>query len=134
MHKFGWQGIVMVGLWVTDPLTTDLSLIFLNIIFSEAKDQYIVRYLDGSIGRLTWAAAISLRPKLCDDAAPDMGPLSPAAASHLPPLDATPEEAMQLGYMPQRDDFEREYDNLAESLVSPLFINNLEDDELDIGK
>ncbi|XP_063235227.1 transcriptional adapter 2B [Bacillus rossius redtenbacheri] len=99
----------------------------------EAKDQYIARYLDGSIGRLTWAAAISLRPKLVDDAAPDLGPLSPAAASHLPPLDATPEEAMQLGYMPQRDDFEREYDNLAESLVSPLFINSLEDDELDVA-
>nr|CAD7586556.1 unnamed protein product [Timema genevievae] len=98
----------------------------------EAKDQYVGRYLDGNIGRMTWDAAAGLRSHLVDQTnQPDNGPLSPAQTARLPPLDATPEEATQLGYRPQRDDFEREYDNMAESLVSPLFINSLEDDDID---
>nr|CAD7202053.1 unnamed protein product [Timema douglasi] len=98
----------------------------------EAKDQYVGRYLDGNIGRMTWDAAAGLRSHLVDQTnQPDNGPLSPAQTARLPPLDATPEEATQLGYRPQRDDFEREYDNMAESLVSPLFINALEDDDID---
>nr|CAD7457196.1 unnamed protein product [Timema tahoe] len=101
-------------------------------VFTEAKDQYVGRYLDGNIGRMTWDAAAGLRSHLVDQTnQPDNGPLSPAQTARLPPLDATPEEATQLGYRPQRDDFEREYDNMAESLVSPLFINALEDDDID---
>lgn len=42
-----------------------------------------------------------------DQTKSDHGPLSPDLTSKLPPLDITPEEATQLGYMPQRDDFER---------------------------
>lgn len=53
--------------------------------------------------------------------------------SRLPPLDITPDEATQLGYMPQRDDFERDYNHEAESLVSSLFLNPAEDDDLDIA-
>lgn len=35
--------------------------------------------------------------------------------------------------MPQRDDFERDYKHEAESLVSSLFLNPAEDDDLDIA-
>lgn len=35
--------------------------------------------------------------------------------------------------MPQRDDFERDYNHEAESLVSSLFLNPAEDDDLDIA-
>jgi len=35
--------------------------------------------------------------------------------------------------MPLRDDFDKEYDNDAESLVSPLSIHPTEDDELDVA-
>jgi transcriptional adapter 2-beta len=65
------------------------------------------RYLEGNIGRLTWPAAASSRPTLNDTTGPDVGPLSPAVTARLPPLDATKEESTLLGYMPQRDDFER---------------------------
>ncbi|KAK7789180.1 hypothetical protein R5R35_006799 [Gryllus longicercus] len=99
----------------------------------EAKEEYIARYMEGSIGRLTWPTAAQSRPNLEDDTPSDNGPLSPRVTSQLPPLDITREEAASLGYMPQRDDFEREYDNSAESLLSPLFINNLEDDDLDVA-
>ncbi|XP_066991361.1 transcriptional adapter 2B isoform X2 [Anabrus simplex] len=99
----------------------------------EAKEEYIARFIEGNIGRLTWPAAASSRPNLSDQTSPDCGPLSPTLTARLPPLDVTPEEAALLGYMPQRDDFEREYDNDAESLVSPLFVNNHEDEEYDIA-
>ncbi|XP_076637946.1 transcriptional adapter 2B isoform X3 [Colletes latitarsis] len=99
----------------------------------EAKEEYIARYLDGNIGKHTWPPTESYRPNLMDQTKSDHGPLSPDLTSRLPPLDITPEEAAQLGYMPQRDDFERDYNHEAESLVSSLFLNPAEDDDLDIA-
>ncbi|KAI8425061.1 hypothetical protein MSG28_006929 [Choristoneura fumiferana] len=98
----------------------------------EAKDEYITRYLEGSIGRATWGNVESTsRPTLlCADR--DEGPLGPSAVSRLQPLSVTPEEASQLGYMPNRDDFEREHDHEAEQLISTLSISP-EDDELDVA-
>lgn len=96
----------------------------------EAREEYINRFLEGSIGRVTWPQAATSRPCVKDLTAVDSGPLSPRVTSHLPPLDITPEEAAQLDYMPLRDDFETEYDNDAEVLVSSLSVNS-EDDDLD---
>ncbi|XP_050353852.1 transcriptional adapter 2B isoform X2 [Nymphalis io] len=98
----------------------------------EAKDEYITRYLEGSIGRATWGNVESTsRPSLsCADR--DEGPLSPNAVSRLPPLAITPDEAAQLGYISNRDDFEREHDHEAEQLISTLSLNP-EDDELDVA-
>ncbi|XP_032521398.1 transcriptional adapter 2B isoform X1 [Danaus plexippus] len=98
----------------------------------EAKDEYITRYLEGSIGRATWGNVESTsRPSLhCADR--DEGPLSPSAVSRLPPLAITADEAAQLGYMSNRDDFEREHDHEAEQLISTLSLNP-EDDNLDVA-
>lgn len=49
----------------------------------------------------------------------------------LPPIDVSLEEAAQLGYMPNRDDFEREYDPSAEQLVSNLSLG-LDDEDVDL--
>ncbi|XP_026315145.1 transcriptional adapter 2B [Hyposmocoma kahamanoa] len=99
----------------------------------EAKDEYITRYLEGSIGRATWGNVESTsRPSLhCADR--DEGPLGPSAVSRLPSLAVSSDESAQLGYMPNRDDFEREHDHEAEQLISTLSLNP-EDDELDVGK
>ncbi|OXU24725.1 hypothetical protein TSAR_012124 [Trichomalopsis sarcophagae] len=99
----------------------------------EAKDEYVARYLDGNIGKFTWPLIETYSPNLTDHTTLDHGPLSPDLTSRLPPLDITPDEATQLGYMPQRDDFERDYNHEAESLVSSLFLNPAEDDDLDIA-
>ncbi|XP_026760676.2 transcriptional adapter 2B isoform X2 [Galleria mellonella] len=98
----------------------------------EAKDEYITRYLEGCIGRATWGTVESTsRPSLhCADR--DEGPLGPSAVSRLPPLAITADEATQLGYMSNRDDFEREHDHEAEQLISALSLNS-EDDELDVA-
>ncbi|XP_049877727.1 transcriptional adapter 2B isoform X2 [Pectinophora gossypiella] len=98
----------------------------------EAKDEYITRYLEGSIGRATWGNVESTsRPSLhCADR--DEGPLGPSAVSRLPSLAVSSDEAAQLGYMPNRDDFEREHDHEAEQLISTLALNP-EDDELDVA-
>lgn len=99
----------------------------------EAKEEYIARYLDGNIGKHTWPSTEIYKPNLTDQTNSDHGPLSPDVTSRLPPLDITKEEAAQLGYMPQRDDFEWDYNHEAESLVSSLFLNPTEDDDLDIA-
>lgn len=73
----------------------------------EAREEYISRFLEGNIGKATWASAADSRPLLAEISMNDEGPLSPEQINKLPPLDITPEEALQLGYMPLRDDFER---------------------------
>lgn len=46
------------------------------------------------------------------------------------PLKLEHAEQLELGYLPMRDDFEREHDNSAEILVSGLMVGE-EDEELE---
>lgn len=75
--------------------------------FSEVKEEYIARYLDGNIGKATLASVTANQLTLTDHVSEDDGPLSPSVTSRLPPLDVTLEEARLLGYKPHRDDYER---------------------------
>uniref|UniRef100_A0A1L8DX02 Transcriptional adapter n=2 Tax=Nyssomyia neivai TaxID=330878 RepID=A0A1L8DX02_9DIPT len=99
----------------------------------EAKEEYVNHFLLGTIGRHTWQpTADTMRPHLTDHTvAEDNGPLSQLITQRLPPIDVLPEEAAQLGYMPNRDDFEREYDTAAEQLVSSLSLS-VDDEDTDI--
>lgn len=96
---------------------------------AEAKDEYIAKYLNGCIGRNTWPH--EQLPRLVDHTVADKGPLSQLLTQRLPPIDATAEEAAQLQFMPHRNDFEREYDPTAETLISTLHLSP-DDDETDI--
>lgn len=89
----------------------------------DAKEEYVNKFVNGTIGRHTWIPAQSQRPTLIDHTSDDNGPLGSTAMQRLPPLDITPEEAAQLGYMPNRDSFEREYDFTAEQLISKMCLN-----------
>ncbi|KAF5308179.1 hypothetical protein FQR65_LT06359 [Abscondita terminalis] len=99
----------------------------------EVRDEYVSRYLDGNIGKATWAEIANRRPIITDQTPEDRGPLSPLVTARLPPLDVTPEEARQLGYMSHRDDYDREYDMAAEQLVTSLQLNVLEDSNTEIA-
>ena len=94
----------------------------------DAKEHYINKFLNGTIGKHTWGAGNEQRPKLTDHTVPDKGPLSQLLTQKLPPLDITAEEAEQLHYKPERNDFERLYDPAAEKLVSSLSLNPSNDD------
>lgn len=96
----------------------------------EAKEEYVNKFLNGTIGSHTWIpAAEAHRPHLLDHTvATDSGPLGNNIIQKLPPLEVSTEEAMQLGYLPNRDDFEREYDPSAEQLVSTLSLNPDDED------
>lgn len=97
----------------------------------DAKEKYINKFLNGVIGRHTWSHSIAKRPKLTDHTDEDNGPLSQTQIQKLPPLDATTDEAAQLGYLPNRNDFNSEYDPAAESLISSLTLNQ-DDEEIDV--
>ncbi|XP_055903119.1 transcriptional adapter 2B isoform X2 [Eupeodes corollae] len=96
----------------------------------DSKEEYVNKYLNGTIGRHTWIPAQSQRPQLVDHTTEDTGPLGSTAMQKLPQLDITPEESAQLGYMVNRDGFEREYDPTAEQLISSLTLN-IDDTEPD---
>lgn len=79
-----------------------------------SKEHYCERFVTGTIGKLTWLglpngllASGESRLTAVDHTCPDNAPLSPSITSRLPPLAIQPEETLELGYMPQRDDFER---------------------------
>ncbi|XP_025833479.1 transcriptional adapter 2B isoform X2 [Agrilus planipennis] len=99
----------------------------------EVKDEYLRRFLEGNIGKITWTEVANNRPILTEHTVEDKGPLSPTIMSRLPPLDASPEEATQLGYMSRRDDYEREFDMESEQLVSSLQLNTFEDSDIEIA-
>lgn len=86
----------------------------LTIYVAESKEHYCERFVTGTIGKLTWQglpngqlASGESRLTAVDHTCPDNAPLSPSITSRLPPLAIEPEETLELGYMPQRDDFER---------------------------
>lgn len=94
----------------------------------EIEKHYTDLYILGSIGKATWE--IERKHHINDHTVVEGGPLSPSLSIPLPPLELTPEEQQELGYLPNRDDFEKEYDNEAETLTSNLVINN-DDEEID---
>ena len=77
-------------------------------VYSEAKQKYISSYIDGSIGKATWKVAQeNLKSLPLENMTSDAGPLSPTLGSSLPIAPLPPEETALLGYMLNRDDFER---------------------------
>lgn len=117
------------------------------------KEEYVSRYLEGNIGKVTLAEMAANRPIIKEDVPEDTGPLAPSVMARLPPLDATPEEAGQLNYMFLRDDYEavscflfiysnpvhflfvfiKEYDMEAEEIVSSLQLNTAEDSDIEVA-
>ncbi|XP_055587074.1 transcriptional adapter 2B isoform X2 [Uranotaenia lowii] len=97
----------------------------------EAKDEYVSKFLNGTVGRHTWTSGYDQRPHLVDHTSDDTGPLSQLLVQKLPPMDCSNEESTALGYMPHRDDFEREYDPTAEQLVSSLSLSP-DDEDVDL--
>ena len=62
----------------------------------------------------------------------DRGPLSPTLTSKLPPISVSSQEAILLGYMPNRDDFE-DFDKETENLVAQIADKSVEDEDLDVA-
>ncbi|XP_060582082.1 transcriptional adapter 2-beta-like isoform X2 [Ruditapes philippinarum] len=104
-----------------------------NHVESKSPEQseyhYSLYFIKGNIGKVTFLTDPT--PKVTDHTCPD-GPLSPSISTPISPIELSIQEQHALGYMPLRDDFEREHDNEAETLVSSLMIN-YDDDDLDIA-
>uniref|UniRef100_A0A8D8PXQ3 Transcriptional adapter 2B n=1 Tax=Cacopsylla melanoneura TaxID=428564 RepID=A0A8D8PXQ3_9HEMI len=93
----------------------------------EAREEYISRFLEGTIGKVTWEDSLKSNQVKIIDMTDQLseGPLAtlPRGGGQ---IHIAQEKANQIGYMPLRDDFEWEYENNAESVVSGLI--HLEDD------
>ncbi|KAG7461937.1 hypothetical protein MATL_G00196510 [Megalops atlanticus] len=95
----------------------------------EVMDHYVSMYIHGNLGKACIPDSIPNR--VTDHTCPSGGPLSPSLTTPLPPLDISVAEQQQLGYMPLRDDYEIEYDQDAEKLISGLSVN-YDDDDVEI--
>ncbi|KAJ8390270.1 hypothetical protein AAFF_G00108390 [Aldrovandia affinis] len=95
----------------------------------EVMDHYVSMYIHGNLGKACIPDSIPNR--VTDHTCPSGGPLSPSLTTPLPPLDVSVAEQQQLGYMPLRDDYEIEYDQDAEKLISGLSVN-YDDDDVEI--
>lgn len=100
----------------------------------EVCDHFFTHYVNGPIGRVArnlQAREDVVRPK--DHTCSKGDTFSPFFTKSLPVIpQLTVDEQQSLGYMPKRDDFEREFDNDAEKLISTLRIIPGEDDPLEI--
>ncbi len=97
----------------------------------QAKEEYIKHYIHGLVGKHTWRE--ELRGNQIDHTqAADRGPLSPTLTGKLPAITVSNQEALLLGYMPHRDDFE-DFDKNTENLVSQIADKSVEDEDLDIA-
>ena len=82
----------------------------------EVKDEYCNIFLNGIMGRHTWKE--TERSKTKDHTLSN--PLLPPSPQNDTPPNLSFNEAMVIGYFVKRDDFEVEYDNESEFLVSHL--------------
>lgn len=94
----------------------------------EAREEYISRFLEGTVGKVTWEDVLKNNTMEIIDMTEDLSDEGPLATLPKggPLIHISQEKANQIGYMPLRDDFEWEYENNAESVVSGLI--HLEDD------
>ncbi|XP_075999845.1 transcriptional adapter 2-beta [Genypterus blacodes] len=92
----------------------------------EVMEHYVTMYIHGNLGKACIPDNIPNR--VTDHTCPSGGPLSPSLTTPLPPLDISLAEQQQLGYMPLRDDYEIEYDQDAEKLISGLSVNYDDED------
>jgi hypothetical protein len=101
----------------------------------EVRDHFVTYYVQGNVGRVCWSHA-SRETYQAKDHTCSSGSSSSLSPSLTTPLQAIPAlsllEQQHLGYMPKRDDFEREFDNEVEMLISTLRINPHDEDELDV--
>ncbi|XP_014062000.1 transcriptional adapter 2-beta [Salmo salar] len=95
----------------------------------DVMDHYVGMYIHGNLGKA--CVPDSIPNRVTDHTCPSGGPLSPSLTTPLPPLDVTLGEQQQLGYMPLRDDYEMEYDQEAEKLISGLSVN-YDDEDVEI--
>ncbi|CAB3983063.1 Transcriptional adapter 2-beta [Paramuricea clavata] len=95
--------------------------------FTETQDHYNGCYIEGHVGKVTIPEFVC---KITDHTTTSTGELSPTLTHPPETLDMTLSEQQDLGYLPFRDDFDKEHDNDAETLISNIQ-NSHEDDELD---
>ncbi|XP_015761967.1 PREDICTED: transcriptional adapter 2-beta-like [Acropora digitifera] len=97
---------------------------------TETSEHYGDYHISGIVGKAT---VESFKNKIVDHTSPDQEVLSPTLLHPPEPVEMNAAEQQELGYMPLRDDFEKEYDNEAETLVSGLQFNyDDEDVEIDL--
>ncbi len=97
-----------------------------------AKEEYIKHFIHGLVGKHTWRE--ELRGFAVDHTVTtaDRGPLSPTLTGKLPPISVGSQEALLLGYMPHRDDFE-DFDRETELLVAQIANKSVEDEDVDVA-
>lgn len=97
----------------------------------QVKEEYIKHYIHGLVGKHTWQE--ELRGYAVDHTqAADRGPLSPTLTGKLPPINVNNQEALLLGYLPHRDDYE-EFDKETENLVSQIKDKSVDDEDVDVA-
>ncbi|XP_046848616.1 transcriptional adapter 2-beta-like [Xenia sp. Carnegie-2017] len=96
---------------------------------SETKAHYNGVYIDGHVGKATIPEFVC---KITDHTSTSTGELSPTLTHPPEILDISLVEQQDLGYMALRDDFDKEHDNDAETLISNIQQSS-EDDDLELA-
>lgn len=95
----------------------------------ECRKRYQTVYVENFFGRRTWGAVDESNYNILDHTCRDEQPLSPSFSKPAKDkiVDISRDQQIRLGYMPRRDDYEFEFDNEAEFLISKLPVNAYDD-------
>lgn len=108
-----------------------------NISPAEVERHYNIHYIDGLIGRLCWTWMFT------DSVVKQLSRFPFTIRGHHDKLQSNKDncsnifrdipqaELDSLGYLPKRDDFEREFDNEAETLISNLTLGSESEDDIE---
>ncbi|CAG0884574.1 unnamed protein product [Cyprideis torosa] len=99
---------------------TDVAKVVETRTPEECKLHFNKWYVQGNLGQLVWSRCNNDSRLYDHTTTHDGGPLSPSLTGKLDPIDIDESESAQLGYMANRDDYENEYHNDSELLVSQI--------------
>ena len=124
VSRFGY------GNW--KDIAQSLSSKMTDITPQEVADHYVIHYILSDLGDYTWnwkKRIVSIVQMLKLNEARRFTKILKESKDFL--QDFSQADLDSLGYMPKRDDFEREFDNEAEAIISNLTFGIMDDDVIE---
>lgn len=128
------EAVLRFGIGNWREVATSLSQLLPGISEDEVQEHYTKHYVHGALGQFFWQSCLRLPMKSNFVSHVQDYPNDKMLELALLPtsLDKIPQQVFdQIGYLPKRDDFEKEFDHEAESLIGHISVNTsiLDDDD-----
>lgn len=128
------KAVLRFGIGNWHEVATSLAQQMPGITEEEVQEHYMKHYVNGAIGQFFWQSCVRLPMKknFISHVQDYLNAEKHELALSWSSLSKIPQQVFdQIGYLPKRDDFEKEFDHEAESLIGHISVNTsiLDDDD-----